>query len=314
MPTKLNSIEIKKFYLEDKMSLREIATIKNCSVAGVRDNLLRQGVPLRGLGGTRAGAGYISRTIDQSSVVDMYVNKKLSTVEIERITGYSRYGIQHALAAASIEMRGHAGRRTEKALGFIPTKEFMTAAMTYFHNVASDAARHYGVKYATWIDWLIKFDIPRQRPGSVLKGRPSHRRHELPINEAVEMSNSGATYEDISKKYDVSYGVVARRMKEIGYQAPSRRIKNSKFSTVSWTKRRVLQQLNITACEICGESRALDFAHIKPDSKGGPVEPHNCLVLCPTHHRLYDSDSLMNNELAVVRPKIDFAKQIYGEW
>jgi len=245
---------------------------------------------------------------------DLYVNKGLSTLEIAKCKNASPAGIKFALHRAGVKMRGFDGNRTIKAVGFTPTKDFMISAMAYFNNIASDAAKHYEVKYATWIDWLIKFDIPRQRPGSVLKGRPSHKRHDIPVSEAIIMSSGGVSYEEIATKYNVSYGVVARRMKEVGHKAPWRRVKDPRFSTHATNKRKVLQQLSIDACEICGESRTLDFAHIKPDAKGGPIEPGNCLVLCPTHHRLYDSSSLTPDELAKIQPKVDLARQSYGDW
>jgi len=209
-------------------------------------------------------------------------------------------------------MRGNAGTRTKKAFGFEPTKEWMEEAMKAFGWVASDAAAHYGVKYATWVDALKRFGITRSRPGEVLKGRPSHRRHEIPIEEAVQLSNAGKTYQEIADKYGVSYGVICRRMKDVGHEAPWRRSKDPRFSTHSTKKRKVLQELGLTACQICGERRALDFAHIKPASEGGPTTKENCLVLCPTHHRVYDSGQMTEEEFSQVLPKVRAAEALYG--
>lgn len=252
--------------------------------------------------------------LDPEELKYLYIEKGLSTLEIAKLKNATSSGIKSSLKRSGIRLRSNAGNRTQKVAGFIPTKEFMIEAASYFNNIASDAAKHYGVKYATWIDWLKKFNIPRSKPGIVLKGRPSHRRHDLPIQEAIELSNSGTTYEELSQKYGVSYGVVVRRMQEAGYKAPWRRAKDPRFNNVQSNKKKILRQLNITACEICAEVRALDFCHIKPAAGGGPIEATNCLVLCPNHHRLYDSDSLTTEEFAKIQPKVDLAKQIYGGW
>ncbi len=51
-------------------------------------------------------------------------------------------------------------------------------------------------------------------------------------------------------------------------------------------------------CEICGENRSTDMCHILPDQLGGPKNIDNLLILCPTHHRLFDSHILSRSEYA----------------
>jgi len=234
-----------------------------------------------------------------------------STVEIARLKGVTPGGVKACLKKQGVKLRGCGGRRTEKVLGFVPTREFMWAAMSHFGHVASDAAKFYNVKYATWIDWLEKFDIPRSSPGKALIGRPSHRRQELPVDEAIKMSDAGSTYEEIAQKYGVSYGVVVRRMKEAGYKAPWRRARDDRFRTAQWHKRKVLQKRGIAACEVCGESRALDFCHIKSDRDGGPISEENCLVLCQTHHHCYDNGLLTKEEFSRVASQVRAAEALY---
>ena len=41
-------------------------------------------------------------------------------------------------------------------------------------------------------------------------------------------------------------------------------------------------------CEICGEDRIINYAHILPRGGGGPAHENNYLYLCPTHHQLFD--------------------------
>jgi hypothetical protein len=187
----------------------------------------------------------------------------------------------------------------------------MIEVLKYFDSAAS-AAEYYKIPYATFIDYMEKYDIPRKRwtGGPRVHGR----RINIPIDEALALSAAGTTYEELAQKYGVSYGVIVKRMKEAGHKAPWRRTADPRFKNVQSQKRSVLRQLGITACEICGETRAIDFCHIKPAASGGPISAQNCLVLCPNHHRLYDSDSLITQELAKIQPKIDLAREIYGGW
>lgn len=54
------------------------------------------------------------------------------------------------------------------------------------------------------------------------------------------------------------------------------------------------------SCEICGENRSTDRCHILPARLGGGAEVNNCLILCPTHHRLFDRFMLSRNEYAAI--------------
>ncbi len=49
-------------------------------------------------------------------------------------------------------------------------------------------------------------------------------------------------------------------------------------------------------CEICGFSRAIQYAHIKGVVEGGETTVDNILVLCPNHHWLFDHNMLTFNE------------------
>lgn len=54
------------------------------------------------------------------------------------------------------------------------------------------------------------------------------------------------------------------------------------------------------ACEVCGENRSTDRCHIIPNKLGGTAEANNILVLCPTHHRLFDRFMLSRAEYAAI--------------
>jgi len=53
-------------------------------------------------------------------------------------------------------------------------------------------------------------------------------------------------------------------------------------------------------CEICGENRSTDKCHILPNHMGGPASTENLLILCPTHHRLFDRHMLSRSEYAQI--------------
>jgi predicted restriction endonuclease len=62
-------------------------------------------------------------------------------------------------------------------------------------------------------------------------------------------------------------------------------------------------------CLICGETRAVDWAHIIPHSKRGPVATWNLFPLCPTHHRIFDTHLLTPEELSIIQSYIDTAHE-----
>jgi hypothetical protein len=53
-------------------------------------------------------------------------------------------------------------------------------------------------------------------------------------------------------------------------------------------------------CEICGENRSTDNCHILSNHMGGPASIENLLILCPTHHRLFDRHMLSRSEYAQI--------------
>ncbi|KPL19058.1 MAG: hypothetical protein AMJ92_05020 [candidate division Zixibacteria bacterium SM23_81] len=69
------------------------------------------------------------------------------------------------------------------------------------------------------------------------------------------------------------------------------------------TNEAVLKQ-NIP-CEICGENRAIDVCHIIPSRLRGGKGMGNVLLLCPTHHRLFDRCMLSEEEWN----KIDWSRK-----
>src|SRR5439155_10472657 len=62
-------------------------------------------------------------------------------------------------------------------------------------------------------------------------------------------------------------------------------------------------------CLICGEERAVDWAHIIPVNKKGPTLHWNLFPLCSTHHRCYDRHVLTEKELSFLTPYIQAANE-----
>ena len=60
-------------------------------------------------------------------------------------------------------------------------------------------------------------------------------------------------------------------------------------------------------CLICKESRATEMCHIVPVNKNGDSSPYNIMVLCPTHHYLFDQGKLNDREFDKVRDKFHMA-------
>lgn len=249
--------------------------------------------------------------LDHDRIIKLY-RSGLSLEIVAEKAGCSKAGVYNVLTQHKVKLRVGAKRGdVARKLGFKPTKKWLRGLMKE-HPTAADAARSVGLNYQTFVTLLHKHGVPRQtwRGGPGPAGNP--RRQEIPIKEAIKLSNEGIPYRVLAEKYSVSPGVVMRRMKEVGHVAPKNKQKRyAEFQSVSLSKKRVLNNLGITVCQVCGESRALDYCHIVPASEGGPVAEDNCLVLCPTHHRLFDNDSLAPDERRMIARKINAAKRRY---
>lgn len=58
------------------------------------------------------------------------------------------------------------------------------------------------------------------------------------------------------------------------------------------------------SCQICGENRVIDVAHIIPRRFNGNGAPGNLLYLCPTHHVLFDRQRLTEDEYNKIREQV----------
>jgi hypothetical protein len=262
-------------------------------------------------------------TIDIDAAKSLYVGERLSTLEVARRVGATPAGVRQALLRAGVAIRPRSKsheQRTKKALGFVPTKEWLTQAMDAFEGNALACAEHYGFKYVTFVDVLRRHEIDRLAPEDRRNvGLP---RVEIPIEEAMRLSTSGVTYEELAQRYGVTYGIITRRMQEAGHVAPKGKQKRyHKWRTLSPPKRALANQIGIECCEICDHDLHLDLAHIKPRREGGPLVKENVLVLCPNHHRSFDRGTLSLEEFSKVMLKVRASEQLfcfqlpfYREW
>lgn len=66
-----------------------------------------------------------------------------------------------------------------------------------------------------------------------------------------------------------------------------------------WTEKK---KRDSYACCVCGFNRSVDFAHIVWKKDGGKIRKDNIAILCPNHHRLFDSGKLTEEEFALIKP------------
>lgn len=285
-------------------SVEEIARRLGCSARTVRQILKQSGVhTIRRHG-----------SVDHDRVISRYIEGASIECVAEEV-GCSKAGVFHVLRANNIPTRTGAKRRDiECRLGFEPTAEWLNDQLAV-HKTASAVASAHKIPYMTLISCMDRLgvDRPKWRGGPGPAGHPL--RQESPIKEAIELSNRGVTYTELADRYDVSYGVIMRRMKDAGHVSPkNKQTKYPQFAHIQGPKRRVLNALGIAECQICGEHRAVDYCHIVPASEGGPVSEDNCLVLCPTHHRLFDRDLLISCEKKEIVKIVNRAQRLYGSY
>jgi ArsR family metal-binding transcriptional regulator len=63
-------------------------------------------------------------------------------------------------------------------------------------------------------------------------------------------------------------------------------------------------------CAVCGESRCVELAHIRPVSMGGSSQIHNLMPLCPNHHYLFDNGKLTTQEYNEIAERVEKAREI----
>ena len=302
-PRVLNYEEIVRLYQENKTT-EEIGQLVGCSGRQVREVV--ENLPKR--------LGHRKNTLDHVAIIAAYESGK-SADRVATEFGCSKAGVFHILTLHEVPTREGAKRNTmQERLGFEPTSEWLHGELAK-HQTAAEVARANDIPYGTLIEWMTKLGVarPKWRGGPGPAGCPT--RQGIPVEEAVKLSSEGTVYQALAEKYGVSYGVIMRRMKEAGHRAPRDKHRKNPtdvpYANAPYQHRKIMHELGITKCEVCGEDRALDFCHIVSQKNGGPTTKENCLVLCPLHHRLYDNDKLDVGESATICRKVRKARKLY---
>jgi len=105
-----------------------------------------------------------------------------------------------------------------------------------------------------------------------------------------KLYTSGLTGKQISEQLGIKISNVYSYLYRYKYRRP---VGSPCHSTIV---RRAIAKYG-DKCMICGFHRAIDIAHNIAKKNGGTDEISNLYVLCPNHHRLYDSNKLTIEEL-----------------
>lgn len=94
---------------------------------------------------------------------------------------------------------------------------------------------------------------------------------------------------EINTVFDEMYSDILLQSKGIGIRASKRKYRDT------------FDYLGVTTnlknkCAICGESRTTNRCHIIPHAEGGADYDENMVILCPTHHFLFDQNQLSKEE------------------
>lgn len=242
-------------------------------------------------------------------VVKRMYGEGLSTYEIAKKLSGSAAGVASLLRREGVQLRSHAAAarpRTVESLGFDPTREWLEQAMAAFNGNAHACAKHYGFNYPTFYAALRRRGVEAKGP----KGRFTREEPEW-VKEAVRLSDVGTSYSEISEKLGILYAKLVYWMRRVGHTVTRKTKPRRTLIPSKWKVFRELKTAEGDSCRICPEVRTLDLCHIHGAKNGGPVVVTNCLLLCPTHHRLFDSGSLTLAEFEKIRSKVRSAEQVH---
>lgn len=64
--------------------------------------------------------------------------------------------------------------------------------------------------------------------------------------------------------------------------------------------RKMTKEFEDSVCEVCGDDRVLNIAHIIPRADNGSDEKWNLMRLCANHHQLFDQGMLLKEEFFTI--------------
>jgi len=299
-PRTLDYAKIKEMHMCDCDS-QEIAEAVGSDSRSVRDAIKRMGLPKR--------PGYPRNKYDPQAIVDAYISP-MSAEKVASKIGCCKSKVFDALRELGVPTREGDKRHDVAdrlaARGVELTKEYFVDLMAKHSNNASDAAVEARLPYHTFIDQLVRFNIPRNG---------GDHYPDFPVDEAIKMSNDGYTYAQIAEHFGVPYNVVKIRLHNEGHIAPPRG-KCAPLSSATAQRNKFIAGVEDRRCVVCGDDRLTDHGHIKPKKLGGPNEPENRMMICGGHHKLYDKAPhlLTAEEVEKLIPYVQAAVERYGWW
>lgn len=231
----------------------------------------------------------------------------MSAVQVAEELGVSSAGVYLALKRLDIPRRGHKDAalnqgRTKRVPWKKVAKEYLRGA------TCDDLANKYGCANTTITYHLRGMGVSVRKAGESKKGKLAPRVH-IDTDLAVKLNQEGKTLPEISDELGVSLGTLHYRLRSIGYKARSGlRARAAKHKNLQYHKRKVAAELEMS-CAICGEDRTVDLSHIASAKNGHPMVKENAIVLCPTHHRLFDSGKLSKSEVKAIHSILREAAQ-----
>jgi hypothetical protein len=229
----------------------------------------------------------------------MYWKEGKSTVQIAEELGASFAGVAQAMTRLGIPKRSlqEAALKQHGTIN-LPWKKIAKEYESKLQPSVDVLAEKYGVANTTITYHLRRLGVRVRAKGEVNKGRPSGNTIHFDVDAAIKMNKSGKTCTEIANELSVSYGVLIYRFRQVGY-SPRKdlRSKSEKAKNYQFHKRQVMEALGVEHCMICNEGRVIDLCHISPKCDGHELVPENTLVLCPSHHRLFDSGLLYDQEV-----------------
>ncbi len=242
--------------------------------------------------------------LSQQSLVSLYTNFGLSTVEIAQRLGISSGSVYVALRRLGIQMRsrGEASKIRYKRTHTLPWEKIATEYKT--GATIEDLSKKYVVANTTVSHHLRRLGVDIRKKGN-RPGGSSGAIIKFDVDAAVALNKAGKTLTQIAGDLGVTYSTLRYRFNSIGYKPrDDLRAKSEVAKSYVYEKRKVLEALGTEACMICGETRVIDLCHIASKKEGHALTVENTLVLCPLHHRLFDHGKLTEVEFEKIQTKL----------
>lgn len=236
--------------------------------------------------------------LTKKKLQELYVRKKMSATQIAEALGVSHAGVYLALKRLGIPRRGRAEAARNRGVDSLPWKKI--AKEYRAGSNCSELGEKYNCANTTVISRLREAGVEIRLKGHANLGK-TWNVVEFDVEKAIKMNQEGAALPEIANKLGITYQTLWYRLKKMGYRPTRHKAKASKYKNLQYHKRKVAAELEMS-CVICGEDRTVDLAHIASAKDGHSLSEENTIVLCPTHHRLFDSGKLSAKEHKKIRP------------